>query len=78
MTEKEIFLFLIEKADFYENPNFIESDPIQIPHKFFQAVCPEECGFNVPEEGDYGAGFVYLAQDEATRREKLTGWEDYS
>jgi len=43
---------------------------IQIPHKFFQTVCPNECGFKVPAEGDYGAGFVYLAKDEATRRKE--------
>lgn len=45
MTEKEIFLFLIEKADFYENPNFIESDPIQIPHKFSKQEDIEITGF---------------------------------
>ena len=28
--------FLIFKSDFYEHPNFIETDPIQIPKKFSQ------------------------------------------
>ncbi|MGE4550808.1 MAG: hypothetical protein AAEJ57_05410, partial [Opitutales bacterium] len=23
---------------------------IQVPHKFFQTVCPQECGFEVPSE----------------------------
>ena len=35
---------------------------IQVPHKFFQSVCPKECGFEIPEEGDYGVGFVYLSK----------------
>lgn len=26
--------FLDEKQDFYNNPAFIDSDPIQIPHRF--------------------------------------------
>ena len=43
---------------------------IQLPHTFFKKVCPSECGFEVPEEGDYGVGFVYLSQDEATRKKK--------
>lgn len=45
MTKKEIFLFLIEKADFYENPNFIKSDPIQIPHEFSKQEDIEIAGF---------------------------------
>jgi len=40
---------------------------IQLPHRFFKAVCPEECGFDLPEEGDYGAGFAFLSQDEEER-----------
>ena len=27
-------VFLDEKAEFYENPSFLETDPIQIPHEF--------------------------------------------
>lgn len=34
MTEPELTDFLDFKADFYENPKFIEDDPIQIPHQF--------------------------------------------
>lgn len=34
MTKAELKEFLDEKADFYENPTFLESDPIQIPHQF--------------------------------------------
>jgi glutamate synthase (ferredoxin) len=63
---------------------------IQLPHSFFKKVCPSECGFEVPEEGDYGVGFVYLSQDDATRTKeeetvnsiieeegmKLLGWRD--
>ncbi|MFP6854148.1 MAG: glutamate synthase subunit alpha, partial [Opitutales bacterium] len=43
---------------------------IQIPHKFFQTICPQECDFEVPAEGDYGAGFVYLAKDDETRSQE--------
>ncbi len=32
--QKELQEFLIFKSDFYENPDFINSDPIQIPKKF--------------------------------------------
>ena len=45
MNKKEIYSFLIEKADFYENPIFIESDPIQIPHKFNKHEDIEIAGF---------------------------------
>ena len=34
MTEKDLKSFLDQKAEQYENPIFIESDPIQIPHRF--------------------------------------------
>lgn len=36
MTRAELKCFLDEKADFYENPTFLESDPIQIPHRFLK------------------------------------------
>ncbi|MDY0779926.1 TIGR02757 family protein [Tenacibaculum sp. IB213877] len=36
MNKNELKDFLDEKADFYENLDFIESDPIQIPHSFTQ------------------------------------------
>lgn len=34
LTFEELKEFLDEKVDLYNNPNFIESDPIQIPHGF--------------------------------------------
>lgn len=34
MTKAELKEFLDEKAEFYESPTFLESDPIQIPHYF--------------------------------------------
>lgn len=36
MTKNELKVFLDEKADFYEHPKFISSDPIQIVHEFEQ------------------------------------------
>lgn len=37
--------FLDEKADFYNNPSFIENDPIQIPHRFSLKQDIEIAGF---------------------------------
>jgi len=34
LNRAELKDFLDEKAEFYENPSFLESDPIQIPHRF--------------------------------------------
>ncbi len=34
MTDLELKDFLDQKADQYENPDFLQSDPIQIPHQF--------------------------------------------
>lgn len=34
MTEAEIFAFLDEKAEEFNTPNYIETDPIQIPHRY--------------------------------------------
>jgi uncharacterized protein (TIGR02757 family) len=34
MKSLELKAFLDEKAEFYENPDFIQHDPIQIPHQF--------------------------------------------
>ena len=45
MNKKEVYSFLIEKAEFYENPHFIESDPIQIPHEFTKNEDIEIAGF---------------------------------
>ena len=63
---------------------------IQLPHNFFKAVCQAECGFEVPEDGDYGVGFVFLSQDPEERKSEesiietiikeegldLIGWRD--
>ena len=37
--------FLDEKVELYNNPNFIESDPIQIPHSYFFKEDIEIAGF---------------------------------
>ena len=34
MTEAEIFDFLDEKVEEFNTPNYIETDPIQIPHRY--------------------------------------------
>ncbi len=45
MKKQELKEFLDEKAYFYENPKFIESDPIQIPHSFSKKEDVEIAGF---------------------------------
>lgn len=45
MKNSELKLFLDEKADFYNRPDFIDSDPIQIPHLFTQKEDIEISGF---------------------------------
>jgi uncharacterized protein (TIGR02757 family) len=45
MTEQELKDFLDFKSDFYENPKFIEDDPIQIPHQFQKKEDIEICAF---------------------------------
>ena len=45
MTNSELKFFLDEKVILYNNPNFIESDPIQIPHLFSQKEDIEIAGF---------------------------------
>lgn len=45
MNKTELKEFLDEKADLYNNPNFIETDPIQIPHKFSLKEDIEIIGF---------------------------------
>lgn len=45
MTDSELKEFLDEKADFYNNPIFIESDPLQIPHSFSLKEDIEISGF---------------------------------
>jgi len=43
---------------------------IQLPHNFFKSVCQDECGFDVPAEGDYGVGFVFLTKDADERAQE--------
>ncbi len=45
MTKTELKEFLDEKVALYNNPNFIESDPIQIPHQFSLKEDIEIAGF---------------------------------
>lgn len=45
MTKSELKDFLDEKVILYNNPNFIESDPIQIPHQFSLKEDIEIAGF---------------------------------
>ena len=45
MTNSELKFFLDEKVILYNNPNFIESDPIQIPHLFADKEDIEIAGF---------------------------------
>ena len=45
MTKSELKEFLDEKVDLYNNPNFIESDPILIPHQFSLKEDIEIAGF---------------------------------
>lgn len=45
MTKSELKEFLDEKVELYNNPNFIESDPIQIPHLYSLKEDIEIAGF---------------------------------
>ncbi|MGY3794500.1 TIGR02757 family protein [uncultured Aquimarina sp.] len=45
LNQKELKEFLDEKAAFYEQPKFIETDPVQIPHLFTQKEDIEIAGF---------------------------------
>ncbi|TPN88699.1 TIGR02757 family protein [Aquimarina algicola] len=45
LKKSELKDFLDEKAAFYENPKFIETDPVQIPHLFTQKEDIEIAGF---------------------------------
>ncbi len=45
LNDKKLKEFLNEKADFYENIDFIETDPIQIPHSFSKKEDIEISGF---------------------------------
>ena len=43
---------------------------LQIPHVFFQREC-SVLGFNLPEEGKYGAGMLFLHKYEDFRKEQI-------
>ena len=45
MRHEELKLFLDEKTDLYNRPEFIDSDPIQIPHLFTKKEDIEIAGF---------------------------------
>lgn len=45
MEIKDLCSFLDEKAEQYNKPDFIESDPVQIPHRFAQKEDREIAGF---------------------------------
>jgi len=45
MAPSELKEFLDEKVELYNNPNFIESDPIQIPHSYSLKEDIEIAGF---------------------------------
>ena len=45
LNTKELKAFLDEKVTLYNNPKFIESDPIQVPHKFSKKEDIEIAGF---------------------------------
>ena len=45
MTSQELKEFLDEKADFYEQKQFIQNDPISIPHEFDSKLDTEISGF---------------------------------
>jgi len=45
MKPSELQSFLDEKADFYNRMDFIETDPVQIPHRFSQKEDIEIAGF---------------------------------
>mgnify|MGYP006163429913 FL=1 len=44
---------------------------IQIPDKFLRQACLSELSLSLPQEGDYGAAFIFLSNDEVLyKREK--------
>ncbi len=45
LKKQELKTFLEEKVNLYNNPKFIESDPIQIPHQFSKKEDIEIAGF---------------------------------
>ncbi len=45
LKQTELKAFLDEKVQLYNNPKFIESDPIQVPHRFSKKADIEIAGF---------------------------------
>ncbi|MFS4455555.1 TIGR02757 family protein [Maribacter sp. 2304DJ31-5] len=45
MTKNELKDFLNAKVELYNNPKFLESDPLQIPHRFSKKEDIETCAF---------------------------------
>ena len=45
LTHQQLYELLEEKATFYNNPEFIETDPISIPHRFTKKEDIEISGF---------------------------------
>jgi len=45
ITSQQLYEFLEEKASFYNNPEFIEKDPVSIPHLFTKKEDIEIAGF---------------------------------
>jgi hypothetical protein len=52
MKKTELKEFLDEKVVLYNNPKFIESDPIQIPHLFSKKEDIEIAGFLMGKQND--------------------------
>jgi glutamate synthase (NADPH/NADH) large chain len=48
---------------------------VQIPHRFFAARA-QECGFTLPEPGQYGIGYLFLPRDPEWRDTIRTTYED--
>ncbi len=45
MNKTELKEFLDAKVDYYNHPRFLETDPLQIPHRFSRKEDIEICGF---------------------------------
>lgn len=45
MNKTELKEFLDTKVDYYNHPRFLETDPLQIPHRFSRKEDIEICGF---------------------------------
>jgi glutamate synthase domain-containing protein 2/glutamate synthase domain-containing protein 1/glutamate synthase domain-containing protein 3 len=48
---------------------------IQLPHAFFEKA-GDDLGIPLPEPGDYGAGLVFLPEDDAARERCMSAVED--